>query len=283
MTTLKKGWNYLFAEPFIWLFRCIFQPQAFREETDQLSFRQRGPMLLRSIFPLFLCCYLIILPLSYLLYPLVLNDQRFEVVDELKQFVTDPVLYISRPTPAINTASRVSAKNSILNTQYTENYGIEERQQAFVKLIDGFGQTEVKFSLVPFYIAGLVLAGVLLGLSFGLIFNFRFALSYAVSFGILFGWGLSTVGVISFTFYAQFFDESASKLYGRLTIWILVGLIASLAGSMAGAFPQKLRINFNTEARFVVALGGVVGGAFSILGQTALVISCNALRFRINF
>jgi hypothetical protein len=281
MSTLKKSWKYFIAEPYTWLFRCIFQPQAFRQATDQLSFRQRSGRLFRSIFPLFLFCYLIILIFSYLLYPLVLNNQRFEFVDEIKQFVADPQLYKSSPIPLSNTAPRVYIKNLIIANLKSGDFTIEKLHQNFVSELDYLGQVDAKYSLIPLYTAGMVLGGVLLGLSFGMLFNFRLALSYAISYGMLFGWFLPFSGIIFFSFSAQTYDKQSFSLYQYLTLWIMVGILASLAGSITGAFPQKLKINFNIEGRFVVALGVVLGALFSIFGQSALILALIGLAITI--
>ncbi|NWJ98961.1 MAG: hypothetical protein HXX20_24745, partial [Chloroflexi bacterium] len=73
-TMLKGTWHYLFGEPFIWIFRTIFQPNSFERETKADPLLVRVKVMFRVALPLFLFCFsldLVILPVLYTLFPIL--------------------------------------------------------------------------------------------------------------------------------------------------------------------------------------------------------------------
>src|SRR6266487_3357091 len=57
MERVKRAWQYLFIEPFIWLFYCFFQPARFRREVEIRDLSKRIVPMLRLALPLFLISY----------------------------------------------------------------------------------------------------------------------------------------------------------------------------------------------------------------------------------
>jgi len=51
---MKRAWEYLIAEPFMWIFYAFFQPRRFEREVELKDRRQRFVLLLRVTVPMFL-------------------------------------------------------------------------------------------------------------------------------------------------------------------------------------------------------------------------------------
>src|SRR5690348_5065776 len=54
---MRRSWQFLIVEPFIWLFYCFFQPIRFNKEFERENFLERVAAMLRLILPLFLISY----------------------------------------------------------------------------------------------------------------------------------------------------------------------------------------------------------------------------------
>lgn len=64
---MKRVYCYLIAEPFTWIFSCLFQPTIFKEEFATKKLSQRGLVMFRLALPMFLCSYLLV-PVSLLIF-----------------------------------------------------------------------------------------------------------------------------------------------------------------------------------------------------------------------
>src|SRR2546426_181977 len=72
MQQRKHWWQILLQEPFIWLFYFFFQPTKFKRDIEAEGIMNRLMTMLRLAFPMFLCCFPIVLATRIvlnLLYP----------------------------------------------------------------------------------------------------------------------------------------------------------------------------------------------------------------------
>ena len=69
MNTVKRVWNYLIEEPFLWIFLCFFQPRRLEREMGEYRFVQRISVIARLIIPMFLTSYplALLIPVTFLL------------------------------------------------------------------------------------------------------------------------------------------------------------------------------------------------------------------------
>jgi uncharacterized protein len=54
---IRRLWQMLWIEPWLWIFRSIFQPARVRRELADIALQQRMKLMLRLAIPLFLCTY----------------------------------------------------------------------------------------------------------------------------------------------------------------------------------------------------------------------------------
>lgn len=95
MQYIKCTWRTMFAEPFMWLFYCFFQPARFKRECEITGFAKRMRAMLRLALPVFLCSY----PLALLVHLLgeslpgvILNPISISAVNGHHLVVTGPSL-----------------------------------------------------------------------------------------------------------------------------------------------------------------------------------------------
>src|SRR6266566_9520351 len=67
MQQVKRLWQFLLKEPFIWLFYYLFQPTKFKGDFEAEDLFNRFVTLLRLALPMFLCSFLIALTMRVIL------------------------------------------------------------------------------------------------------------------------------------------------------------------------------------------------------------------------
>ncbi len=68
MEHVKCIWCYLVAEPFTWIFYCLFQPGRFKRDFEVEGFFERVIPMGRLLLPLFLLSYPLALVVKLILY-----------------------------------------------------------------------------------------------------------------------------------------------------------------------------------------------------------------------